>query len=367
MSLKPQVGTGATKPPSNRKTDEEILKQLKNEGDDDYKNQPESFKKKKDYKFIKLLGGGVSGKVIQATWYRPGRKPKPVALKIIKKNDRNALDVRKEIDLMSNFNHENIVQFYEWFESNNYYYMSFELACGENLMVRFKDRQAKKKRFTEAEVVKLLRSLLSATEYLHQDKIVHRDLKPENIVYRTREETSDIVLVDFGIADRIEGRGFNKTVGSPKNIAPEILRAARFPGLRYKEKVDMWSIGVISYFLLSGQYPFKGANMLETFTQIKEAELEFKPHELWKGISPEAKDFIGNLIQWDSSKRMSATDALKHESSYLRVDLKWITKTELPTRIKTVKEKLQKVAGLIRTYLSTSISVNCILGTLILV
>jgi len=96
-----------------------------------------------------------------------------------------------------------------------------------------------------------------AINYMHKQSITHRDLKPENILLESKNiDTLDIKIADFGFSCIFDpDEGLDLVLGSPLYMAPEIIE-----GKIYNEKVDIWSIGVITYMLLSGRNPFPGKN-----------------------------------------------------------------------------------------------------------
>ena len=105
-----------------------------------------------------------------------------------------------------------------------------------------------------------------------------------------------IKITDFGFAVFYDPKeGLKEVLGSPLYMAPEIVREET-----YDEKVDTWSVGVITYILLSGRPPFKGRSKAEMFKSITSSELVFD-HKIWESISPEAKDFISMALIKDSS------------------------------------------------------------------
>lgn len=92
---------------------------------------------------------------------------------------------------------------------------------------------------------------------MHSQGVLHRDIKPENLILRTKNNLNDIVLGDFGLADfyKFDGNYLYRRCGTPGYVAPEILR-----GMPYDYKVDIYSIGVLMYILITGKRPFAGKN-----------------------------------------------------------------------------------------------------------
>ncbi|KAF8925484.1 hypothetical protein BGZ58_000769 [Dissophora ornata] len=249
--------------------------------------QPPTYEKKKRYEFGPDLGSGTYGTVKKAKSLERGID---VAVKIIlKKTVKGHEDmVEKEIGVLRDLSHPNIVNFLDWFESRDKYYLVFDLASGGELFDRICDQG----RFTENNAATIMKEVIQAIEYLHSHNIVHRDLKPENLLYKDATSDSKLMIVDFGYA------------------APEILLRKG-----HGKPVDMWSIGVITYTLLCGYAPFQAENDQQLVAEIARCNVVF--HEkYWRDVSVEARDFIKCLLRAHPEKRLTATEALQH---------KWIT------------------------------------------
>ncbi|KAK7863131.1 hypothetical protein R5R35_002013 [Gryllus longicercus] len=198
--------------------------------------------------------------------------------------------------------HPNIVQLLETFEDKHKVYLIMELVTGGELF----DRIVEKGSYTEKDASDLIRQVLEAVDYMHEQGVVHRDLKPENLLYYSHDEDSKIMISDFGLS-KMEDSGIMATAcGTPGYVAPEVL--AQKP---YGKAVDVWSIGVISYILLCGYPPFYDENDANLFAQILKGEFEFdSPY--WDDISESAKDFIRQLMCVDVEKRFTCRQALAH-------------------------------------------------------
>ena len=151
-----------------------------------------------------------------------------------------------------------------------------------------------------------MKQVLSIITYSHQNNIVHRDLKPENILLEDKGSDSIIKIIDWGCA-----KNFNKNEkltnkdGTPYYIAPEVLEG------NYDEKCDIWSCGVILYIMLCGYPPFDGESEEEILDKVKKGSFEF-PKEEWKNISKDAIDLIEKMLTFESNKRISALECLRH-------------------------------------------------------
>ncbi|XP_069192329.1 calcium/calmodulin-dependent protein kinase type 1 isoform X1 [Procambarus clarkii] len=227
-----------------------------------------------------------------------------VAIKII---DKKALkgkedSLENEIKVLRRLQHPNIVQLLDTYEDSEHVYLIIELVTGGELF----DRIVEKGSYTEKDAADLIRQVLEAVDYMHDQGVVHRDLKPENLLYFSQDEESKIMISDFGLS-KMEDSGIMATAcGTPGYVAPEVL--AQKP---YGKAVDVWSIGVIAYILLCGYPPFYDENDANLFAQILKGEFEFdSPY--WDEISDSAKDFIRQLMCVDVEKRYTCKQSLGH-------------------------------------------------------
>lgn len=216
--------------------------------------------------------------------------------------------VKNEIIVLKRLSqgHKNILTLVDYFETANNLYLVMDLARGTELF----ECIYKKGSLSESEASKIVFSIVSGVAYLHLHGIVHRDLKPENVLFQTKDEGSDLVIADFGlsrIVDEEKFRMLTTTCGTPAYMAPEIFQKSG-----HGKPVDIWAIGVISYFLLSGYTPFDRDSSAEEMQAILTCDYEFEPEEYWKEVSNEARDFISKCLQIDVEKRMTADECLAH-------------------------------------------------------
>ena len=266
------------------------------------------------YKFKEVLGKGSFGVVRTGYRIKEISPHKIYAIKSIDKtkiSQRDIDNLEKEIDIISSLDHPNIARFYETFHDERYFHIVTELCRGKELTKLLKQNGGK---LNERKCRIIIMKILHAINYCHSHGIVHCDLKPDNIIFESpneEEENEDILnlldlkLLDFGLSSRIKkNEKLNNTVGTAYFIAPETIKG------EYDEKCDMWSIGVILYYILSGKFPFTGNSNFEIFEKIQKSEPVFK--NLFKDVSQNAIDFIKKCLVKNPNERPSAKECLSH-------------------------------------------------------
>ncbi|XP_026060914.1 death-associated protein kinase 3-like [Carassius auratus] len=213
-------------------------------------------------------------------------------------------EIEREVNILREIQHSNIITLHDIFENKTDVILILELVSGGELF----DFLAEKESLTEEEATQFLKQILDGVHYLHSKRIAHFDLKPENIMLLDKNVPNPrIKLIDFGIAHQIkDGNEFKNIFGTPEFVAPEIVNYEPL-GL----EADMWSIGVITYILLSGASPFLGETKQETLTNISGVNYDFD-EEYFSNTSELAKDFIRRLLVKDPKKRMTIEDSLQH-------------------------------------------------------
>jgi len=267
------------------------------------------------YDIRDILGAGTVGEVRRAIHRRTGEERAVKVISLVGRNrgvrltDEASATLEAEASILQALDHPYIVKLHDVFVAPGVaIYLVMELLHGGDLF----DRIVEKGKYTELESRKVMRRLLSAVYYLHEEQnVVHRDLKPENILVVNRQSDIDIKLTDFGLAKSMTEDGLKTFCGTPQYFAPEVLRRQNTVAGqgRYGKQADMWSIGVILYILLSGAPPF---DVSQGFDEVAEAKIKF-PHNRWHGISKEAEDLVKKLLLADPTKRISVSDACVHE------------------------------------------------------
>ncbi|XP_056356585.1 myosin light chain kinase 3 isoform X2 [Oenanthe melanoleuca] len=249
-----------------------------------------------------LLGGGRFGQVHKCTEISTGLH---LAAKIIKvKGAKEKEEVKNEINIMNQLNHVNLIQLYDAFEAKNNITLIMEYLDGGELFDRITDENY---HLTELDAILFTKQICEGVHYLHQHYILHLDLKPENILC-VNHTGNQIKIIDFGLARRYKPcEKLKVNFGTPEFLAPEVVNYdfVSFP-------TDMWSVGVITYMLLSGLSPFLGETDAETMNYVVNCSWDFDA-EAFEQLSEDAKDFISRLLVKEKSCRMSATQCLKHE------------------------------------------------------
>uniref|UniRef100_A0A672HM52 Serine/threonine-protein kinase 17A n=1 Tax=Salarias fasciatus TaxID=181472 RepID=A0A672HM52_SALFA len=161
--------------------------------------------------------------------------------------------------------------------------------------------------FTEKDVMRLARQILSGVAFLHRNNVVHLDLKPQNILLTSARPLGDIRIVDFGLSRRMDSiTEVREILGTPEYVAPEILNYEPI-----STATDMWSIGVLTYVMLTGESPFLGDDKQVTFLNISQVNVDYSP-DTFDGISSLAVDFIKSLLVKNPRKRATAEECLSH-------------------------------------------------------
>ncbi|CAD8156509.1 unnamed protein product [Paramecium octaurelia] len=293
-----------------------------------------------DYNLIQpCLGKGAFGEV-----YRGVHKVtnQVRAIKLIRKKlmtEEDCLMLTREVDILKQLDHLNIISIYEFYQDSEYFYIVTELCQGGELF----DRIVQEKNFSEKKAAEVMKQVLSAVTYCHEKNIVHRDLKPENILYESNNADSLIKIADFGTSQKFNpDKKMDQRVGTPYYIAPEVLDR------KYNEKCDIWSCGVILYIMLCGAPPFNGDDDYQIMEAVRKGVFKFKEQE-WKKISNEAKDLVMKMIEKDTKKRISAKDAMNHPwiQTYCQKkedDLPSLTEALQRIKAFRVEKKLQEAA-----------------------
>ncbi|XP_061843429.1 MAP/microtubule affinity-regulating kinase 3a isoform X5 [Nerophis lumbriciformis] len=206
-----------------------------------------------NYRLLKTIGKGNFAKVKLARHILTGRE---VAIKIIDKTQLNPNSLQKlfrEVRIMKILNHPNIVKLFEVIETERTLYLVMEYASGGEVF----DYLVAHGRMKEKEARAKFRQIVSAVQYCHQKHIVHRDLKAENLLL---DADMNIKIADFGFSNEFTlGNKLDTFCGSPPYAAPELFQGKKYDG----PEVDVWSLGVILYTLVSGSLPFDGQNLKE--------------------------------------------------------------------------------------------------------
>mmetsp|Transcript_24174 Transcript_24174/g.42957 ORF Transcript_24174/g.42957 Transcript_24174/m.42957 type:complete len:525 (+) Transcript_24174:315-1889(+) len=254
------------------------------------------------YRFMQIIGQGQYGVVREAQRRRDKQR---VAVKSIAKRElqRDLTFMRRELDILQSVDHPNIIRLYETYEDEKYLHIVVELCTGGELL----DRLLEKGMLSEAETAETLRYILSAVHHLHTLKIVHRDLKPENILFANTQSLADLKLADFGLSCKFsnEELKLSSFVGTPYYLAPEVIQG------KYGSQCDVWSIGVMMYFLLSGTQPFAASSVVEVMQKVLSGSYDFNG-SVWQQVSREATDLISKMLVTNPKTRITIPNVLQH-------------------------------------------------------
>lgn len=225
------------------------------------------------------LGKGKFGRVYLARERTSGFI---CGLKVLHKNElqHNNVEkqVRREIEIQSNLRHPNILQMYGHFHDSKRVFLILEFAAKGELYKHLR----RENRFPEWKAAGYIAQMASALRYLHRKHVIHRDIKPENILVGVHDE---IKISDFGWSVHAPNSRRKTMCGTLDYLPPEMIK----PGTKdnyYNEKVDLWSLGVLTYEFLVGEAPFEDTPVM-TQRRIARADMSIPSF-----VSPEASDLI---------------------------------------------------------------------------
>ena len=258
-----------------------------------------------NYLVQQTLGEGTFGKVKLGIFLPNDEK---VAIKVLEKDRMTDKDdhirIKREFDMLSKFNHPNVILVTEIFESADSYYSVMEY-CEKGELFNY---IVKKKRLTEKESSFLYFQIINGLEYIHSLGIVHRDLKPENLLL-TKDHL--LKIIDFGLSNYFEENQtelLSTPCGSPCYASPEMVAGKKYDGI----KIDIWATGIILFAMLCGYLPFEDKNNDILFDKILECKIEFPEF-----LSDESKDLISKILVIDPDKRITIPQ-IKNHSFFLK-------------------------------------------------
>jgi calcium-dependent protein kinase len=237
------------------------------------------------------------------------------AIKIVDKShaERGRLD--RELKLLKDVDHTNVVRLFSVYDVPSHMYFVMELCLGGhlgNLLAR-----QPRKYLDETWAKQLALQLLSAVAHIHSRGIAHRDIKLQNILVdqNTNDRAAQLKLIDFGYGSRFVGALPMRTkCGTPYTTAPEVIREC------YDERCDVWSCGVVLYIMLCGRRPFEALNCSGTLadagkaamiTNILAGRYHFN-HKAWQTVSKQGLNFVKGLLHPDYKQRMHSHEALEN-------------------------------------------------------
>lgn len=273
-----------------------------------------------------ILGSGAWGTVRVITHKRTNVQ---YALKILKldhildSNDgpsqqqQQQQQLLDELAVLCQIDHPNIARVEEVYEGIHEICIVQQLCQGGTLFDRLLGSNVHASYWTEQQCARLVKQMLSAIFYLHSRGIIHGDLKLESFVFFTSDLESELCLIDFGWSKHFhtpEGQQpqqqqlVNERVLRPYTLAPEMMEG------QFDEKSDIWSLGVITYLLLSGETPFgglDGEHFLLIKRRIPRARPLFEPVKVWERVSNDAVAFLRRLLQVNPILRPTSKEAQK--------------------------------------------------------
>ena len=243
------------------------------------------------------IGKGTFGKVKLGIHKTTGEK---VAIKILEKSKITSKDdmerINREITILRNFSHLNVIKINDIFETKDNYYILMEY-CEKGELFNY---IVEKQRLSEEEASYFYYQLINGLEYIHEHNVVHRDLKPENLLL---EKGNILKIIDFGLSNYFTGQLLSTPCGSPCYASPEMVSGNKYNGFY----IDVWSTGIILYAMICGYLPFEDPNNEILFQKILECNLQYPSH-----VSNKAKNLMKKILVTDPNIRIKIDQIKKH-------------------------------------------------------
>ena len=245
-----------------------------------------------NYKLGKKLGEGMFSTVKVGVHSLTNEQ---VAIKILEKAKINSREdkerMNREISIMKRINHYNIAKLYQVVETKLITYLIQENVPGKDLL----EHISKKGKLTEVEACKFFHQMISALDYIHQCGIAHRDFKPENIIVTNNNQI--LKIIDFGLGNTYKSGQLLKTgCGSPCYVPPEMIKEEMYDGALS----DIWSSGIILYYMLCGVLPFYDDDNQILYEKILSGKFTTPDN-----LSEDAKDILSKILEIDPKKRLN--------------------------------------------------------------
>jgi len=284
------------------------------------------------YEMQRQLGKGSFGTcyMVRHKTQRDTKNERRVRVcKIISKAQAKAANtpeakVREEFAVLKQLDHPHVLRIFEDFEDEDNFYVVMEPCRGGDLQDYIKCLEPMDAWTYERWVAKVLQHTLSAIAYCHAKSVIHKDLKPENVMLSTAKHTPvqdmHVVVVDFGLSEMFSSPTDRSSIisGTPPYMAPEVWQG------NFSKSCDIWSVGVMLFFLLSGRHPFMAQSVKE-FPKAVQADPDWG---MMGGATEEAQRICKWMLQKQEHLRPTAPQALKdrwfsnmgHDSQSVELD-----------------------------------------------
>lgn len=228
------------------------------------------------------------------------------AVKVIRKRKLDRFErelMVNEIRILSILDHPNVVKLIDVFDSQKYLMLVLEFIPGGELLHKIRSAE-----LSENLITNIVKQILTVISYIHSVGVIHRDIKPENIILSNGLENLHIKLIDFGLATYTYPDSIPKiTCGTLGYSAPEMLARQS-----YSSQIDMWSLGIVAYSLITGKLPFYDSDKKVIIEKTIKFDIDYE-ESVWKSFSVKALDFVQKVLNRNPNERLLPHQALSHD------------------------------------------------------